>query len=102
VSRATHAIARLFRLDHIESVGKRPLHQSGKYRVNKNDEEILGSSRSDAVNEASPIAAIKKQAGRAWRGPLVVQNDRVKIQAWLEAALPSAACAAARRAIGTR
>jgi len=29
-----------FCVDHIESVGKQRLQQSGKYRVNKNDEEI--------------------------------------------------------------
>jgi hypothetical protein len=40
VSRATHAILCRFCADHIESVGKQPLQQSGKYRVNKNDEEI--------------------------------------------------------------
>jgi hypothetical protein len=31
---------------HIESVGKQPLEQSGKYRVNENDEEIF-SRRAD-------------------------------------------------------
>jgi hypothetical protein len=28
---------------HIENIGKRALEQSGKYRVNKNDEENFGS-----------------------------------------------------------
>jgi hypothetical protein len=27
--------------DHIENVGKQRLEQSGKYRVNENDEELL-------------------------------------------------------------
>jgi hypothetical protein len=40
VSRATHAIFCRLCADHIESVGKQLLQQSGKYRVNKNDEEI--------------------------------------------------------------
>jgi hypothetical protein len=40
VSRATHAILCRFFADHIESVGKQRLQQSGKYRVNTNDEEI--------------------------------------------------------------
>jgi hypothetical protein len=44
VSRATHAIARSFRVDHIESAGKQRLQQSGKYRVNKNDEEFFAGS----------------------------------------------------------
>jgi len=41
VSRATHAILRASRIGHFESVGKSPLQQSGKYRVNKNDEKIF-------------------------------------------------------------
>jgi hypothetical protein len=44
VSRATQATARPLYGDHIESAGKRRLQQSGKYRVNKNDEEIFASS----------------------------------------------------------
>jgi hypothetical protein len=41
VSRATHAIARASCGDDIESVGKSLLQQSGKDRVNKNDEETF-------------------------------------------------------------
>jgi hypothetical protein len=29
--------------DHFENVGKQPLQQSGKYRVNENDEEFFAS-----------------------------------------------------------
>jgi hypothetical protein len=29
----------LFCADHFKNVGKQPLQQSGKYRVNENDEE---------------------------------------------------------------
>jgi hypothetical protein len=39
VSRATHAIICLDGADHFENVGKQPLQQSGKYRVNEIDEE---------------------------------------------------------------
>jgi hypothetical protein len=31
--------------DHIENVGKQPLEQSGKYRVNGNDEEDFSAGR---------------------------------------------------------
>jgi hypothetical protein len=41
VSRATHTTFHQLCTDHIEGVGKQRLQQSGKYRVNKNDEEIL-------------------------------------------------------------
>ncbi|SHN66646.1 hypothetical protein SAMN05444170_1033 [Bradyrhizobium erythrophlei] len=44
MSRATQAITRPLCINHIESAGKRRLQQSGKYRVNKNDEEIPVSS----------------------------------------------------------
>jgi hypothetical protein len=40
VPRATHAIICLEGADHFENVGKQPLQQSGKYRVNENDEKI--------------------------------------------------------------
>jgi hypothetical protein len=40
VARATQAITRAICVDHIESAGKQPLQKSGKYRVNKIDEEI--------------------------------------------------------------
>jgi hypothetical protein len=34
--------------NHIENLGKRALEQSGKHRVNENDEEIFGSRGFDA------------------------------------------------------
>jgi hypothetical protein len=77
VSRATHAITRLFRLDHIESVGKQPLHQSGKYRVNKNDEEIL--RRAWMLRKTKHSRRDQMKTGRAWRGPLVVRKSRRQI-----------------------
>jgi hypothetical protein len=40
VSPATHATICRFCADDIERVGKQALQQSGKYRVNKNNEEI--------------------------------------------------------------
>jgi hypothetical protein len=39
VSGATHARICGFCGEHFENVGKQPLQQSGKYRVNENDEE---------------------------------------------------------------
>jgi hypothetical protein len=36
----THTTFHQLYADHIESVGKQRLQQSGKYRVNKDDEEI--------------------------------------------------------------
>jgi hypothetical protein len=62
VSRATQAITRAFRVDHIESAGKQPLQKSGKHRVNKIDEEIPRGFRDDARNEARLISR-KKQSG---------------------------------------
>jgi hypothetical protein len=50
VSFATQAIARPLCINHIESAGKRRLQQSGKYRVNKNDEEIFASSAMTKAN----------------------------------------------------
>jgi len=37
-------------IHHIESAGKRRLQRSGKYRVNKNDEEIFASSMMAKAN----------------------------------------------------
>jgi hypothetical protein len=46
VARATHATIGSQRAAHIENVGKQPLQQSGKYRVNENDEKkFAGSER---------------------------------------------------------
>jgi hypothetical protein len=45
VSRGTQATAGPIYGGHIESAGKRRLQRSGKYRVNKNDEEIFGEFR---------------------------------------------------------
>jgi hypothetical protein len=39
VARPTHANFCSDAADHVEKVGKPALEQSGKYRVNKNDEE---------------------------------------------------------------
>jgi hypothetical protein len=50
VSCATQAIARAFCSHHIESAGKRRLQQSGKHRVNKNDEETFASSMMAKAN----------------------------------------------------
>jgi hypothetical protein len=43
VSWATHARICGFCGEHFENVGKQPLRQSGKYRVNENDEENFAS-----------------------------------------------------------
>jgi hypothetical protein len=49
VSCATHAIICLDGADHFENVGKQPLQQSGKYRVNENDEKISRIPRAYSV-----------------------------------------------------
>jgi len=43
VARATHANIYRFDSDHFEKIGKFPLQQSGKYRVNENGEEFFAS-----------------------------------------------------------
>ena len=84
MARATHATISSNRVAHFENVGKQALEQSGKYRVNKNDEEVDGGSAGlkfgtcssqSAPNEdyatpsviASASEAIQRPlAGRAW------------------------------------
>jgi hypothetical protein len=73
VSCATHAISRPFRIGYIESVGKQLLEESGKYRVNKNDEEIFAGSRADARDCAASHHQQTK-TGRAQRGPFVLRK----------------------------
>jgi hypothetical protein len=45
VSRATHAIICRDSGGQFENLGKQPLQQSGKYRVNEIDEEKFSGSR---------------------------------------------------------
>jgi len=57
VARATHAIICSICANHIENVGKQPLEQGGKYRVNENDEENLcGASR---IRHGNPDGAVR-------------------------------------------
>jgi hypothetical protein len=70
---------------HIENIGKRALERSGKYRVNKNDEE-----------------SFRGCPGQAPGMTLLILSSETRTHAWLVTALPRAACAAASRAIGTR
>jgi hypothetical protein len=49
------------RRSHIESLGKYRLPESGKHRVNKNDEEILSRARSEMTHRA--LLSIRKCPG---------------------------------------
>jgi hypothetical protein len=117
VARATQASDVSNWRDRFESVGKWRLSGSGKYPVNKNAEEFLPGypcqygtvvsviARSDATEQSSFfawrwIASRSLSSGARSRDPLA-RNDDLRY-AWLATALPIAACAAARRAIGTR
>jgi len=63
VARPTHANFCSDAADHVEKVGKPALEQSGKYRVNKNDEESFQSCPNEfvalarAFNDESWIAS---------------------------------------------
>jgi hypothetical protein len=53
VARATHATIGSKRAAHIENLGKQALERSGKYRVNKNDEENFQTAKDvDARNKS--------------------------------------------------
>lgn len=107
----------------MRSVGKWPLDESGKHPVNEDDEEILArlthlamarvpihcvalkrlSSSLLSMNCDDPHLGSKTQMPGTKPGHHVVfVIVSKKPYAWLSIFLPSAACAAARRAIGTR
>jgi len=110
---------------YIENVGKRGLDRSGKYSVNENDEGILRAARirSPAQLRVRTTVLVIAMPNPSFRGAqlrepgisrfsdvqlhIVVRcfasprNDG-KPHAWLATVLPSAACAAASLAIGTR
>ena len=115
---ATHAIICASCANHIESDGKKPINRSGKFPVNENDEKNTdeisltrivsghlyrrafpkrkvgcpGTQDTSASLPAVVSLVTSAPAASAWRSA----------HAWLATALPRAAWAAARRAIGTR
>jgi hypothetical protein len=116
VACVSHARNRGIFADRIKNVGKRPLVASGKYPVNEIDEEIGKPCEGGTVVARFVIAGLtrptttslsrgrKNENARDKPGHnVVVSVDSERFDyAWLATALPSAACAAARRAIGTR
>ena len=114
-----HARDRAIFADRIGSVGKQARDESGKYPVNENDEEIIARSMRERDSSRAAITAgpaiaeslvlsdiltpAQNENARDQPGHNVVSVDSERSNyAWLATVLPSAACAAARRAIGTR
>jgi hypothetical protein len=99
VAHATHSSDVRARGNDIESVGKWRLERSGKYPVNKIGEKISSAKRVIPGRCASIEPGISRFRVRAFARP----GTTVWVgYAWLATAVPIAACAAARRAIGTR
>jgi hypothetical protein len=88
-----------------EKTGKCVADETGKYLVNKNDEGIFASV---SIRGASTVIASEAKQSRVVGGTLdcfvaaLLAMTMESDYAWLATVLPSAACAAARRAIGTR
>jgi hypothetical protein len=97
----THASnPRLLRVP-VESVGKCRFDQDGKYRVNENDEEILPDAIPSGVIPGR-VEGANPESRDSGSGPSDHPGMTECDYAWLATVLPSAACAAASRAIGTR
>src|SRR5438067_2465716 len=103
MSQAMHR--RLLRIC-FESVGKCPLDESGKHPVNEQDEEtpdgLIRELRSVIPGHRERSNDGRAKTKMAGKNPGHFNLVRVVRYAWLATVLPSAACAAARRAIGTR
>ena len=77
MARATHATISSNRVAHFENVGKQALEQSGKYRVNKNDEEVDGGSAGLKFGAFVPLATERGLALRSpsWRAQAKQSRD---------------------------
>jgi hypothetical protein len=62
---------------HIEKLGKRPLEQSGKHRVNKNDEGIFwrGVDSISAAVRGSVVASFPVIASKATQSTLSLRHN---------------------------
>ena len=105
--------------DHIARAGKHALQQGGKSRVNEDGEEsfkVAGHSRSNSGSAPASLCraihALSHGCSKELEARTRSENSEhakslqrargPEIYAWFATVLPSAACAAASRAIGTR
>jgi hypothetical protein len=110
---ATHTSTIEVRLRTIEKRGKSRASKNGKDPVNKNAENIFAAGQTLSSRAARPHASsiMTRLEGSRGEEPgetaslptWSTSNRRLAwTYAWLAISLPSAACAAERRAIGTR
>ena len=80
MSRATHAITHRFCADHIGSVGKQRLQQSGKYRVNEKGEEISRVPENDTGSHVlSGVASPKRKCPERIRAFFIRNDCRLRL-----------------------
>jgi hypothetical protein len=72
VSRATHAIICLDGTDHFENVGKQPLQQSGKYRVNEIGEENFCGADNARINPGRIVPGAQRRCEFRQQRPIFV------------------------------